>query len=93
MEDEDRTSPEILGGAEEPTKPGIGAGDGYIAASGLAARAFTALRTLEDSCPQPGAPSFRRHLELIAHAWGELGDLCHDERRLTLHFIRERITR
>jgi hypothetical protein len=92
-EHDDGDSTNLDLGAEEPTNPGIGAGEGYIAASGVARRAFDALRTLEEHCPDPESEGYRRHLEVIAHAWGELGDLCHDERRLTLQFLREKLNR
>lgn len=94
MDDEhdgDRTSPDL--GESEHTNPGVGTGEAYIAGSGLADRALDALRTLEGATPTPESPGFRRHVECVAHAWGELGDLCHDERRLALQFLRERIKR
>jgi hypothetical protein len=90
--DDDLTNPEILGlGTEEPTKPGIGgSGEGYISFSRQARRALDAIEKLENSCPYPGEPGFDRHVEVLAHAWGDVGMLCFDTRRITLEWQRER---
>jgi hypothetical protein len=90
--DDDVTSPDLpsgLGDREEPTNPGVGTGEAFIAVSSRAGRAMAAIQSLAESCPPLGDARRRRHLEVLAHAFGEAGDLCHDNRRVTLALIRE----
>lgn len=86
--DGDRTSPD-LGEHEEHTVPGVGTGDAFISITSSADRIVAALRALVDSCPPSGAAGRRRHLEVLALNFGELGELAHDARRVTLQLIRE----
>lgn len=91
-DDDDVTKPDLpsgLGTSEEPTNPGVGTGEAFLAVQASADRALGALRAMADACPPVGAVSRRRHLEVYAHLWGELGMLAHDTRRVTLQLIRE----
>lgn len=85
--DGDRTSPDL--GAEETTNPGVGTSEAFLAIQSSADRVLGALRTMADACPARGEVGRERHLEVYAHLWGELGDLAHDTRRVTLRLKRE----
>ena len=85
--DDERTDPDL--GADEHTDPGIGPGEAYIPCAGLARRALASVEELERACPPTGAAGRLRHLEVLANAWGELGMLAHDTRRVTLALKRE----
>ena len=68
---------------------GVGSGEAFIAITASADRIVAALRTLADSCPRTGSTGRRRHLEVLALNFGELGELAHDARRVTLQLVRE----
>lgn len=90
--DDDITKPDTpsgLGNGDDETNPGVGTGEAFIAITAGADRAVAAIKALVDSCPPLGAGSRRRHLEVLAHNWGELGMLAHDTRRVILQLIRE----
>jgi hypothetical protein len=74
----------------DDTNPGDGTGEGYIAASAAARRVIDAIAALERAFVSSGDPSEERSLEVLAHLWGELGDLSHDTRRITIQKKREK---
>jgi len=86
--DDDRTSPD-LGAGDDPTQPGIGVDEAFIAITASAHRFVAALEALSSGCPPRGDPRRERHLEVYAHQWGELGMMCFDARRITLSLQRE----
>ena len=86
--DDDRTSPDLFG-AEEPTKPGVGTGEAYIAVAGRAYRVVASLETLGLACPPAGAQLRGRGLDLIANGWDELAMLAFDVARITRRLKRE----
>lgn len=95
MSDDDVTEPDIpsgLGEQDETTKPGVGTGEAFLAITSSADRAIAAIKTLVAECPQFGASGRLRHLEVLAHAWGELGMLCHDTRRVIIQLKHEEET-
>lgn len=87
MSEDDRTSPDL--GADEHTSPGVGTREAYASIERSLERAVGAIRTLVASCPEPEEEGRERHLEVLSHAFGELGDLSHDSRRVTLQLKRE----
>ncbi len=90
MPDEDCTSPDCFGSTEDdPTSPGVGTREAYIATASSANGALDAVTKLSNSCPPVGNVLRDRHLEILAHAWGVLGDLSHDSRRVINRLRRE----
>src|SRR5689334_7157399 len=93
--DDDVTKPDRpgLGNGEDTTSPGVGTGEAYFAVIVNADRAMAALKVLAGACPRMVEAGRERHLEVLAHAHGELGMLHHGTRRLILQLIREEFKR
>jgi hypothetical protein len=90
--DGDVTSPDLpsgLGSADEPTNPGVGTGEAFIATTAGAYRTVATLQALAESCPPFGSAGRRRHIEVFALTAGELGMLCFDIQRIALALNRE----
>ncbi len=85
-DDGDRTSPNL--GEEEHTHPGHVAAPFAAVAAGLG-RAASAVRSLAEICDGLQGDERRRCLWALAMRLGDLGDLSHDTRRVTLALIRE----
>lgn len=86
--DGDSTSPD-LGDGDDHTAPGGGHDDVHVVIVASLDRVVAALRTLAEAGKGLRGDERRRNRWALALKLGEMGDLAHDTRRVTLQLIRE----